>query len=149
MAQAKTNMPKDIKKKCHGVIHTATGAATAGGLLPIPLADTIPISTAQVAMIISLGKIFDLTISDSVAKAIIGVSLSQTVGRTVVSSILKAIPGLGPSVGSFFGGATAGAVTEALGWLVADDFYRISIGKSPEDIVGAVSDLNNFRSSKL
>ena len=64
----------------------------ASGLIPIPVADTVPISGAQVTMIIALGKIFDLTISRSVAKSIAGVGVAQTVGRTAVSSVLKYIP---------------------------------------------------------
>ena len=141
MAKSKTNMPKELKTKCHAAIHTATIAAGASGLIPIPVADTIPISGAQVTMIIALGKVFDLTISESVAKSVISVGVAQTVGRTAVSSVFKLIPGIGTAAGMIVGATTAAAITEGLGWLVADDFYRISQGQSPEGIVDAADDI--------
>lgn len=149
MAKSKVRMPKELSKKCAAAIHTATIAAGAAGAIPIPVADTIPISTAQVTMIVALGKIFDLTISQSVAKSIVSVSLAQTAGRAVVSSAFKTIPGIGTLVGGAISSATAIAITESIGWLVADDFYRMSIGENPQDIVDSVKDLNDFRKGNL
>lgn len=143
MAKSKTNMPKDMKKKCHAAIHTATLAAGASGLIPIPVADTVPISTAQVAMIVALGKVFDITVSDSIAKAVASVGIAQGVGRTAVSSAFKAIPGIGTIAGMAIGSTTAAALTEALGWMVADDFYRISQGDEPQDILSAIDGLKS------
>ncbi|GHU38137.1 hypothetical protein FACS1894105_11550 [Clostridia bacterium] len=131
--KSKVKMPSDKLNKCHGIIHTATVAAGAAGAIPIPLSDAIPIGAAQVAMIVGLGKVFELTIGSSAAKSIAGVGVASLVGRTIASSILKFIPG----VGSIVGAATAVTITETLGWIIADDFYRISIGEEPEDIVGA------------
>ena len=53
---SKTKMPKDLESKCKIAIHTATTAAATAGALPIPIADTIPITAAQVTMIVALGK---------------------------------------------------------------------------------------------
>lgn len=142
-AISKTDMPKELKNKCHKAIHTATIAAGASGLIPIPVADTVPISAAQVAMIVALGKVFDIPISDSVAGAIMKVGIAQTTGRAVVSGAFKAIPGIGTLAGVAIGSTTAAAITEALGWMVADDFYRISQGKEPEDILGSVEELKS------
>ena len=145
MKKPKTKMPEDLKKKCHAAIHTATVAAAAGGVAPIPMSDTIPISAAQVTMIVELGKVFGVTISQSVAKSIISVGLAQQVGRTLVSNALKCIPGVGTVVGGAISSVTAASLTEAMGWLVADDFYRMSQGEDPENIVDAVDDIrNNF-----
>ena len=55
MAKPKVTMPDDLKSKCAAVIHTATTAAAAAGIIPIPMADTIPITAAQITMIIGLG----------------------------------------------------------------------------------------------
>lgn len=148
MSKSKTKMPSDKKNKCGLIIHSASAAAAAAGATPIPVADTIPISAAQVAMIVSLGKVFDLTISNSVAKSVIGVGLAQSVGRTLASG-LKAIPGIGTVIGGAISSATAASLTEVLGWLVADDFYRISIGQEPENIAEAASDLKNFKESNF
>ena len=60
MNKSKVRMPKELEKKCHIAIHTATTAAAAAGAIPIPMSDAIPITAAQIAMIISLGKILML-----------------------------------------------------------------------------------------
>ena len=143
MSKSKVHMPKDLEMKCHVAIHTATTAAGAAGAIPIPMSDAIPITTAQVGMIISLGKIFDITISQAAAKSVVGVALTQQAGRSIFTSILKAIPGAGTAIGSFVGATTAIALTEALGWIVADDFFRMANWQEPEDIVDAAADLKN------
>lgn len=135
--KSKVNMPKDIKNKCHKIIHTASITAGAAGAIPIPIADTIPITAAQIAMVVGLGKVFDITISDSVAKSILGTGLAKEAGRFVAKELIKLIPGIGPAINA----TTAAALTEAMGWLVADDFYRISVGERPENITEAINDI--------
>ncbi len=137
MSKSKVKMPKELEKKCHAAIHSATVAAGAAGAIPIPMSDAVPITAAQIGMIVALGKAFDVSISQSAAKTIIGTTLAQQVGRTVSSSILKSIPGFGTIVGGIVGATTAVAVTETLGWIIADDFYRMSRGEEPENIVEA------------
>ena len=129
---SKTKMPKDLESKCKIAIHTATTAAATAGALPIPIADTIPITAAQVTMIVALGKIFDMSISESAAKSIAAITLAQSTGRAAFSGILKAIPGAGSVIGGMVGAATASALTETLGWSLANDFYKMSIGEEPE-----------------
>lgn len=146
MVQERTEMPKDLCDKCHAIIHTASTAAGTAGAIPLPLADALPISAVQITMIISLGKVFNLTIGRSMAEAIAGVGLATSSGRFVVSNLIKIVPGpLGPLVGA----ATAITITEALGWMVAADFYRISIGQKPEKIAKAMGDVcNHFKKIK-
>ena len=55
--------------------------------------------------------------------------------RFVFSNLLKAIPVVNFTVAPVVGALTAAAVTEVLGWTVAHDFYRISLGRTPENIV--------------
>lgn len=146
------DMPEELKKKCHAAIHTATAASAAAGAIPIPMSDAIPITAAQISMIISLGRAFGITLSETAAKSIIGVGLTQQAGRTVVSGLLKMIPGAGTLVGGMIGASTAAAMTEALGWVIVSDFYRMSQGKEPENIVENASGLkdafNGLRFSK-
>lgn len=141
MSGSKVHMPKDLERKCHLAIHTATTAAAAAGAVPIPMSDAIPITVAQIGMIISLGKTFGFNLSRSAAKSVIGVGLTQRAGRAIFTNILKAIPGAGTVVGGFIGATTAATLTEALGWIVADDFYRMSRGEDPENIVETAEDL--------
>lgn len=143
MRKSKVHMPKELEKKCHIAIHSATAASAAAGAIPIPMSDAIPITAAQIGMVIALGKAFDITLSEAAAKSIMGVGLAQQAGRTVASGVLKMIPGVGTIVGGIVGASTAAALTEALGWTIADDFYRISQGNEPENIVEAAGELKD------
>lgn len=141
MSKSKVHMPKELRKKCHFAIHTASSAAMAAGALPIPMSDAVPITAAQIAMIVALGKIFDLSLSQAAAKSIAGVAMTQGAGRAIFTNILKAIPGAGTIAGAVIGAATAASLTEALGWVVADDFYRMSRGEDPENIIETAGEL--------
>ena len=65
MSDSLPKMPKEQWNKCHAIIHGASGGAGAAGAIPLPLADTIPITGAQIGMIVSLGKVFDIEVSHS------------------------------------------------------------------------------------
>lgn len=141
MSKSKVHMPKSLEKKCHAAIHSAATAAGAAGAIPLPMADAVPITAAQITMIVALGKVFGVSLSRSAAKSIAGVAVTQHAGRTIFSNILKAIPGANATIGSVVGASTAVALTEALGWLVADDFFRMANGEEPQDIVDAAADI--------
>ena len=136
MGKSKVHMPKELEKKCHIAIHSATTAAAAAGAIPIPMSDAIPITAAQVAMIISFG----ISLSQSAAKSIASVVVTQQAGHAIFANILKCIPG-GGVAGAVVGATTAATLTEALGWIVADDFYRMSNGEESENIVETAKDL--------
>lgn len=108
------------KSKCHKIIHTAAASASAiaAGLAQLPGSDTIPITTIQVGMIISLGAVFGREITKSVAKSILGGATAAIGGRTASQFLVGWIPGLGNAINA----ATAASITEALGWYVANDF---------------------------
>lgn len=93
MSKSKVHMPKELEKKCHLAIHSATTAAAAAGAIPIPMSDAIPITAAQIAMIVQLGNVFGITLSQAAAKSIAGVALTQQAGRAVVSNLLKSHSG--------------------------------------------------------
>lgn len=141
MYNSKVKMPKELKKKCHAVIHSATAAATAAGATPIPISDTVAITSVQIAMIIGLGKAFDITLSQAAAKTLATVTITQQTGRAIFTAILKSIPGPTTLVGAFVAAVTAASLTEALGWMIADDFYRLSQGQEPENIVETAGEL--------
>ena len=61
MSKSKVNMPKELKRKCNIIIHSATGASAVAGLIPIPMSDAIPITAAQIGMIIKIGDLFDIS----------------------------------------------------------------------------------------
>ena len=153
MRESEVHMPKELKKKCHKIIHTASIAAGGVGAIPnLPIRGTIPITAAQITMIIGLGKVFDFTLSESTARSIGRSSLTRKVGSRLFANLMKWIPGVGTIVGAVIGATTAATLTETLGWLVADDLYRISIGEEPKNIIATVGDLGKIieglRSSK-
>lgn len=140
IGKSKVNMPEGLKKKCHAAIHSATAAAAAAGAIPLPMSDAVPITAAQIGMIISLGKIFGISLSDAAAKSIANVALIRTAGVAFFRNIIKAIPG-GQLFGSFIGAATAASLTEVLGWIIAEDFFRMYNGQEPENILEAADSL--------
>lgn len=143
MSKSKVHMPKELEKKCHIAIHSATTAAATAGAIPIPMSDAIPISAAQIGMIIALGKVFGITLSQAAAKSIVSVGVAQQVGRAVATNLIKAIPGAGAPLGAVIGAATAATLTETLGWIVADDFYRMINGQEPEAIIETAGELKD------
>lgn len=109
-------MTNDQITKVNVAIHTAAVAAGASGVIPIPVADAIPMSAAQVTMVIALGKIFGQKIGESAAKGLLGAAASTFVGRELFKLI--------PVVGWITSAGIAAGVTEAIGWTLAVDFAK-------------------------
>lgn len=107
-------------KKCHAIIHSASVAAGGGGtsLAQIPLADSAIITPIQIAMIIGLGGVFELHVSEGVAKGIIGSVMAAVVGRYVSQLFV----GWLPIVGNAINAATAAGITELIGWAAVKHF---------------------------
>ena len=137
-------MTEDQIVKCNVAIHTAAVAAGASGAIPIPVADAIPMSAAQVTMVIALGKIFGQKITDSTAKGLLGAAASTFVGRELFKFI--------PVVGWITSAGIAAGVTEAVGWTVAVDFaktYRTEYErkKNAADAANAYAEAEYYKES--
>ena len=109
-------MTKAQMKECNAAIHIAAAVSGAAGAIPIPVADAIPITGAQVLMVLALGKVFGQKITESAAKGLIGAAASTLVGRNLVKLI--------PVAGWFISAGVAAGVTEAIGWTIAVDFAK-------------------------
>lgn len=121
----KLNLTDDERKKCQTIIHSAS-VATGGvgtGLAQIPLADNVLITPIQVAMITSLGKVFNVKVTESVAKGIIGSAVASMVGRTASQLLVGWIPGIGNAINT----ATAAGLTETIGWIAVYQFNNEAI----------------------
>ena len=107
---------------CNGIIHTASVAAAAvgGGLAQIPGSDNAIITPIQLTMAISLGKVFDIELDQSAAKATLASAAAASVGRTASQMLIGWIPGMGNIINA----ATAATLTEAIGWIMANEFER-------------------------
>lgn len=137
-------MTKDQIVKCHAAIHTATLAAGASGVIPIPVVDAIPMSAAQVTMIITLGSIFGQKITDSTAKGVLGAAASTFIGREIIKFI--------PVAGWIASAGTAAIVTEAIGWTIAVDFAKdfrseYERRKNADDAANAYAEAEYYKES--
>lgn len=117
----KVDLPPDMMKKCKDIIHGCSiGCGGIGtGLAQIPASDNALIAPIQIGMIISLGKVFDLNITESAAKGIIKSIGATYTGRTITQYLIGWFPGIGNAINT----ATAAGITEAVGWLAVKNFY--------------------------
>ena len=115
-----SNMTEEQKKKCHAIIHTASAAAGGVGAAgaQIPIADHLLIMPIQVSMIIGLGQVFHLKISESAANGLIKSTAASFVGRGVSQILFGWVPVAVNALNS----ATAASITEAVGWLAVKEF---------------------------
>lgn len=113
-------MTQDQKEKCHVIIHTASAAAggVGTGLAQLPGTDSAFIIPIQITMIVSLGKVFGVHLTDSAAKGIALGMAGMYVGRTVSQFLVGWVPVFGNAINA----ATAVGITEAMGWAVASKF---------------------------
>ncbi|MDU9792972.1 hypothetical protein RGC27_03615 [Helicobacter pylori] len=127
------------------IIHVASGAAGAVGLIPIPFSDAFAIAPIQAGMIYKMNDAFEVKMEESVATSLITGLLSVTavaqVGRTLVNGFLKFIP----VVGSVAGNATAATITEGIGFAylkVLEYYYNDETGEvNLPDEVGMITSL--------
>lgn len=115
-------MTDEENSKCHKIIHTAAAAAGAIGFgaAQLPGSDVIPITTIQIGMIVGLGAVFGIEITETAAKSILGGAVAAIGGRTASQFLVGWLPG----IGNIINATTAASITEGLGWYVANDFDK-------------------------
>lgn len=115
-------MTKEQKDKCHAIIHTASAAAGAvgAGLAQIPAGDNALLTPIQLTMTISLGKVFDIYLTESAALALATTVAVHRIGRAVSQFLIGWIPGIGNAINA----TTAAALTESMGWMLAEQFSK-------------------------
>lgn len=115
-------MTSEQKRKCESIIHSASIAAGAigAGLAQIPMSDNAVIVPIQCGMIISLGAVFGVSLTESTAKSLLATEIATNTGRAVSQVLFGWMPGFGNVLNS----VTAAGVTESIGWAIAADFDR-------------------------
>lgn len=118
----KIDLSPTMMKKCKAIIHTASVACggVGTGLAQIPASDNAVIVPIQVTMIVSLGTVFELNITESVAKSVIASAGASIAGRTATQILWGWIPVIGNAINT----ATAAGLTEAIGWIAVKNFYE-------------------------
>ena len=105
----KVDIPDDLKTKCNVIIHGAStaSAAACAGIAQIPLADNAVLAPIQIAMIVSVAKVFDQNIGEGVARGLLSTFAATFVGRGVTQVLFGWVPFMGNALNS----ATAAALT--------------------------------------
>jgi uncharacterized protein (DUF697 family) len=106
------------------IIHAAsiTAAGIGAGLAQLPGSDAPILVGIQSAMVMAIADHYRVTITQAAATQLV-LSLSATmVGRGLSQVLIGWIPGVGNAVN----GATAAAVTEAVGWGAVQIFQELS-----------------------
>jgi uncharacterized protein (DUF697 family) len=117
-------MTDDQEKKCHITIHTAASAAAAvgSGLAQLPGSDNIPLVAIQISMAIALGSIFNAQVSETAARGMVMTALASMTGPVIARTISQWFIGWIPVAGNLVNATTAAAITEAIGWILANEF---------------------------
>lgn len=110
------------KTKCHAIIHSASAASgvAGAGLAWIPCSDSVIISGLQIGMVISIGKVFGIKVTKSMAKAAIAAAAATTAGRTVSQLATFWIPFANVAINA----STATGITEFIGWQIAEEYAK-------------------------
>lgn len=106
--------------KCHAIIHSAGAASglVGLGLAQLPLSDSAVITPIQIGMTIALGKVFGVSLTESAAEAPLVSAAAATVGRAASQVLVGWVPGIGNIISC----GTALAITEGIGWLLAEQY---------------------------
>ena len=118
-------MTDEQKKKCHMIIHgaSATAAGIGAGLAQIPGSDNVVLVGIQTTMIIGLGKVFGMQLTETAAQGLIGTGISAVLGPVVARTVTGFLIGWIPGIGNAINASTAAGITEALGWYFAKEFH--------------------------
>ena len=117
-----SHMNSDQLARCHAIIHSASASAGAvgAGLAQIPCSDNAVITPIQLAMAIGLGQVFGTELTESSAQAAVASVAGSTIGRTLSQVLVGWIP----VAGNIVNACTAASLTEAMGWILAENFAR-------------------------
>lgn len=120
--RSKYSLSPEEQTACSKIIHTASvgAAGAAAGMAQLPLSDTTVITPIQITMLIKLGGVFDQEVTQTIANSMLGGMLASYVGKTIAQVGWGWIP----LVGNASNAIIAATVTEALGWMSVDKFYR-------------------------
>ncbi len=131
----------DYKTKIgHGIVATAAVAAAAAGATPIPFSDAVLLIPIQIGMLAGLTAAFGVDLSKGFLASLVasagGTTAATFAGRALVANLIKLVPGGGSLVGGAISGATAMALTTALGeiyMLALAHLFIESGGEAPSE----------------
>jgi uncharacterized protein (DUF697 family) len=123
-------------RKIHGIIHTcaAACAGVGAGLAQAPGSDSAVLLPLQTAMITAIAAEHGVSVGKGVSADLLLTFSAGLAGRTVSQFLV----GWWPGVGNLINAATAGGITEAIGWAAHAYFEkplgeRSAAGAAPSD----------------
>jgi uncharacterized protein (DUF697 family) len=123
-------------KKSDLAVTTATAAAAAVGMIPIPFADLPVLVGAQVTLMSTIAAIFKINIRKDGLKTLVyaafGIGGAAFLGRAVFSSLIKLIPGIGTIAGGAIAGSVAATITYAMGKAFIEVCKAVKLGELRE-----------------
>ncbi len=133
-----------VKKEAQVAIHSAATAAAAVAVTPIPFADAALLIPIQTVMIAKIYHAYGERISEGTIKGALSATTASSIGKGIVGNVFKLIPGLGTVAGAVLTGSTAVAITEGLGFAIANAFENDDIDNS-DDLMKIIKQyLSNF-----
>jgi len=107
------------REKSHAIVLSAAAASFGEGYIPLPFSDCIALVPTQVGMIAAITAVYGLSLSKAmltgIVTSLLGTAGTTLLGRTLAAALLKCIPAAGQAIGGTISGATASALTIALG----------------------------------
>lgn len=107
------------------------------GFSPVPVSDAVLLVPLQIKMIAQISSVYGVDVDSSmlvpIISATVGAGGATVLGKTVVVNLIKLIPGAGTLAGGLISGATAGALTTALGMAyikLMEALYRGEVKRS-------------------
>lgn len=114
---------KKQRQKSHVIIHAASMAAAGvgAGFAQLPASDNAMIVPIQAGMILSLGAVYGIELTQTVTKTLLATSTATMVGRGISQVLVGWIPGIGNVINA----TTAGGITETIGWTIVKNFAKL------------------------
>lgn len=114
------NMTIEQERRCHTIIHAASISAgvVGAGLAQVPCADSAIITPIQTAMAVAVARVFGIKVTKSAARSSIVSLTASQIGRAASQVAFGWIP----AAGNVINAGTAISLTEAIGWLLAEDY---------------------------
>ena len=124
----------ELKKgKARSLVAASAATAATTGAVPIPFSDAALLVPEQIAMLAGITAVFGIPMEKASLTAILSATIGTTgatvLGRSVVGGLLKLIPGAGSVAGGVISGATAAALTTALGEAYIGILSRVYTGE--------------------
>ena len=120
--EKKLELIKKKKKKAIAIVTAATTAAAGSAAVPIPIGNTVVITSIQMGMVAGLAGIYTI----GIPKESIMPFVAAITGRQAAASLLTLIPGLGSVINS----GVAAAFTGGIGTYCIATFEKAAIAKA-------------------